>query len=420
MKRNIPSSRASTVVSRLLIAFESTEYRWLWASSFFSSMTLVTGQLAQGWLVLRITDSPLWVGLVAGIQGLGLVSFGAFGGTLVDRLDARKVLALAYLINASLVLALGVLELSGNIALWHLLVAAVFQGGCNAVQLPALNTMIYRIAGPQRLLNAIAARMMAMNLSRLVGSLAAGGLIAKFGVGSCYLYAGSSTYVAVALLLLVKGTFRDPSNREPFWHSMGQGLKYVWSNKPIRMLLLLSLAMEAFGFSHFVMIPVMARDVLHVGPSGLGYLSAASGFGAMVSTIIIASLGDYKHKGALLVATAGAAGLSLVFFALSPWFLVSLVAVTMVGGSLMAYDVSIGTVFQLLNPDAVRGRVLGLYGLTFGFTPVGGFLAGAIAFAVSAPFALSIFGVLIVANILRISRPVIRLRPTRDSIDGVI
>ena len=178
--------------------------------------------------------------------------------------------------------------------------------------------------------------------------------------------------------------------------------------------------MEAFGFSHFVMIPVMARDVLHVGPSGLGYLSAASGFGAMVSTIIVASLGDYKHKGALLVATAGAAGLSLVFFAVSPWFLVSLVAVTMVGGSLMAYDVSIGTVFQLLAPDAVRGRVLGLYGLTFGFTPVGGFLAGAIAFPVSAPFALSIFGVLIVANILRISRPVIRVRPTRDSSDGVI
>ncbi len=381
---------------------------------------------------------------VAGIQGLGLVGFGAFGGTLVDRLDARKVLALAYLTNASLILALGVLELSGDIALWHLLVAAVFQGGCNAVQLPALNTMIYRIAGPQRLLNAIAARMMAMNLSRIVGSLAAGGLIAKFGVGSCYLYAGCSTYVAVALLMLVKGTFRAPSDREPFWHSMGEGLKYVWSNKPIRMLLLLSLAMEAFGFSHFVMIPVMARDVLHVGPSGLGYLSAASGFGAMVSTIIVASLGDYKHKGALLVATAGAAGLSLVFFAVSPWFLVSLVAtagaaglslvffavspwflvslvaVTMVGGSLMAYDVSIGTVFQLLAPDAVRGRVLGLYGLTFGFTPVGGFLAGAIAFAVSAPFALSIFGVLIVANILRISRPVIRVRPTRDSSDGVI
>ena len=371
-------------------------------------------------MVLSMTDSAFWVGLVAGIQGLGLVSFGAFGGTLVDRLDPRKVLALAFLINASLVSTLGVLEMSDKIALWHLLLAAVFQGGCQAIQLPGLNTMIYLIVGPQRLLNAIAARMMAMNISRIVGSLAAGGLIAQFGIGSCYLYAGGSTYLAAAMLLLVRSPARSPSGREPFLRSMGQGLQYVWSNRPIRMLLLLSLAMEAFGFSHFVMIPVMARDVLDVGASGLGYLSAASGVGAMMSTFVVASLGDFRHKGALLAVTAGASGLSLVFFALSPWFVVSLVAVTMVGGSLMAYDVTIGTVLQLMIPDAMRGRVLGLYGLTFGFTPVGGFLAGAVAFVASAPFALGVFGVLIVANILRISRPVIRLRPTQQAGDGAV
>ena len=372
--------------------------------------------LAQGWLVLQETDSPLWVGLVAGIQGLGLISFGAFGGTLVDRLDKRKVLALAHFSSGSLALAVGALELSDRITLWHLLIAAMLQGCFNAIQLPTLNAMIYQIAGPQRLLNAVAARMMAMNISRIVGSLIAGALIANFGVGSCYLYAGGSAYLGTVVLLMVRGSFRSPSDRESFWRSMAQGVKYAWGNGPVRMLLVLSVLMEALGFSHFVMMPVMARDVLDVGATGLGYLSAASGVGAMTSTLVVASLGDFRHKGALLAATAGATGLSLVFFALSPWFLVSLVAVTIVGGSLIAYDVIMGTMLQLLSsPDAVRGRVLGLYGLTFGFTPVGGLLAGAIATAVSAPFALAIFGALIVANILRISRPVIRMRPTQES-----
>ena len=418
MQQGIPSRRVSTGVSRLLLAFESVEFRRLWSSTFFFSMSLGMLQLAQGWLVLSKTDSPFWVGFVAGIQGLGLVCFGLFGGTLVERLELRKLLATVYFTSAGLALVLGVLIVLDRIALWHLLVAAGFQGGFQAVQLPALNSMVYQIVGPQRLLNAIAARMMAMNISRIVGSLIAGALIAKFGVGSCYLYVAGSTSLAALMLLTIRGTIRSPSAREPFWHSMRQGLSYAWGNRPVRTLLLLSLVMEGFGFSHFVMMPVMARDVLDVGASGLGYLSAASGFGAMASTLVVAGLGDFRHKGVLLAITVGAAGSSLVFFAFSPWFLVSLVAVTMVGGSLMAYDVTMGTTLQLLSSDGVRGRVLGLYGLTYGFMPLGGLVAGAIASAASAPIALGIYGALIVTNVLRISRPVTRLRPTQESGQG--
>ena len=420
MQAGIPSHRVSTGLARLFLAFESVEYRWFWSSSFFSSMSQGMSQLAQGWLVLEITDSPFWVGLVAGIQGLGLVSFGAFGGALIERLDVRKLLAFVYISSAGLALTLGVLFLLDLIALWHLLVAALLQGIVQAIQLPALNAMVYRIVGRQRLLNAIAARMMAMNLSRIVGSLIAGALIAKLGVGSCYLYVAGSTFLATLILLLVKGSFRSSSGREPFWRSMGQGLQYVWGNGPVRTLLLLSLAMEALGFSHFVMMPVMAKNVLEVGATGLGYLSAASGFGAMASTLVVASLGDFRHKGALLAVTAGSAGLSLVFFGFSPWFPVSLVAVMMVGGSLMAYDVTMSTMLQLLSSDTVRGRVLGLYGLTYGFTPVGGLIAGAIASAASAPVALGIFGGLIAACVLGISRRVTRMRPTQESRESVM
>ena len=176
--------------------------------------------------------------------------------------------------------------------------------------------------------------------------------------------------------------------------------------------------MEGLGFSHFVMMPVMARDVLEVGATGLGYLSAASGAGAMLSTIAVAGLGDFRNKSGLLVAMAACSGLILVLFAFSPWFVVSLIAVAAVGASLMAYDVTMGTMLQILATDALRGRVLGLYGLTFGFTPVGGFVAGTIATIASAPVALGLFGVSIVAYVARMARPILRLRPTQESVQA--
>jgi hypothetical protein len=271
--------------------------------------------------------------------------------------------------------------------------------------------MTYQLVGRQRLLNAMAARLLGMNVTRVIGSLIAGALISYYGVGSSYLFAGASALVGAGSLWFIKGSFHAISKREPFRQAITQGLRYAWGAVNIRGLLLLSLLMEAFGFSHFVMMPVMARDVLHVGAVGLGYLSAASGIGSILTTIAVASLGDFKSKGPLLIGTAIAAGMSLVLFAFSPWFAVSLVLVALAGGSLMAYDVTMGTMLQLLSDDEMRGRVMGLYGLTFGFTPLGGFLAGSVATALSASIALGAGGIIIIACVAVIARSIARISP---------
>jgi len=351
--------------------------------------------LAQGWLVLEITDSPFWVGVVAGIQGVGLVGFGAFGGTIVDRFDKRKVLAIVHLLVGGVALFTGVLILTDHIAIWHMLMIALLQGFLMATQLPSSNSLAYQIVGPQRLLNAMATRLMAMNISRIIGSLIAGALITKYGVGSSYLFAASGSLVGLGFLYFVKGGFQTSTHREPFLEATSQGLKYIWRTTNIRGLLLLSLLMEAFGFSHFVMMPVMARDVLDVGATGLGYLSAASGIGSTLSTLAVAGLGDFKAKKILLCSAAFFAGVSLVLFAFSPWFVVSLIVVALVGGALMAYDVTMGTMLQLESQSEMRGRVMGVYGLTFGFTPVGGFFLGTIAAILSAPIAVAGGGLII-------------------------
>ena len=288
---------------RALMAFEVTSYRWLWASFLFGSMSMSVRMLAQGWLVLELTDSPFWVGAIAGVQGLGLVGFGALGGTLVERYDKRVVLGIVYFCGFVVSGLTGFLAITGQVQLWHMAPIALAQGMLMGTQLPASNVLAYQIVGPERLLNAMAARLMALNISRVIGSLIAGWLIHSFGVGSSYVLAASGSALGLAFLLVIRGDFRAAPQREPFWQSTGHGLRYAWQNHAIRRLLFLSLLMEAFGFSHLVMMPVMARDVLEVGATGLGYLSAASGLGSMLSTFAVASLGDFRRKGTLLAFT---------------------------------------------------------------------------------------------------------------------
>ncbi len=297
-----------------------------------------------------------------------------------------------------------------------------------SIQIPGNNSLAYQLVGPERLLNAMATRLAAMNISRIIGSLIAGSLMAELGIGSAYLFAASGSLVGIMFLWRIPESLPSSDPRVPFWKGIRRGLEYIRSNQTIRRLLLLSLCMEAFGFSHFVMMPVMARDVLEVGPTGLGYLSAASGVGSALSTIAIASLGDFRRKGILLTITALAAGISLILFALSPWFILSLFLVALAGGTLMAYDVTMATMLQLLSDDSMRGRVLGIYGLTFGFTPVGGLLAGSIAAISSASLAISVGGVIIAIWVASLAKYTFRLESTRselaksnttDKLDGI-
>ena len=396
----------------LLSAFQVKDFRWYWVSVFFSSMSMGVRMLAQGWLILDLTDSPFWVGAAAGVGGAGLVMFGAVGGTIVDRFDKKMVLCVLYVFGATVIITIGLLVIYDRIALWHILLGAFFQGIVMAAQQPAVNSIAHQLVGSSRLLNAMAARLMAMNMSRIIGSVIAGYLIYRFGIGSSYIFAACCSIVGLGFLYFVRveSTILGVVANQSFWFSTKQGIRYIFTRKNIRELLLLSLIMEAFGFSHLIILPVVAKDVLFVDAMGLGILSAASGVGATVSTLLVAFLGDFKYKSLLLVITAIFAGVGLVLFAFSSWFILSTILVAWVGGSLMAYDVTMGTMIQLSSKEEMRGRVLGVYGLTFGFTPVGGFFMGWISSLFSAPIAIATGGVIIMAYMVRVTRYLVKLQ----------
>lgn len=400
---------------RFLQAFQAPGFRSLWLAGMFASVGWNVESLAQGWLVLQLTDSPLWVGAVAGARGLTQFLWSVPGGAIADRFDRRRLLLAVYAGTFVTSVPILVLIFTHAIAAWHMLLFSAVGGIIAATNAPASNTLTYDIVGANRLLNASAFRFLGMSLVRVASALAGGFIIAWKGVGGNYLMATSAYVVAFACLLALKPPAQQSRRDEPLAQAMRAGLRYALRTQAVRRLLLLSLVTEFFGFAHLWMMPVMARDVLGVGPRGLGFLSAMAGVGQLLAMSALASLGDFARKGLLLTLSAFGFGLFILLFGLSPWFPLSLALVAVVGGMGSVYDSTMMTVMQLAVPTDMRGRVMGLYVSTWGLNQVGGVSLGAIGTLLSVPVALAISGGVCAAYALRLLPLTRRLDPPQQA-----
>ncbi len=383
----------------LFSALNNTNYRWYWFATFFSSMSSGINLITQGWLVLEMTGDPLWVGLLAGITGVAQISFGTFGGVIVDRWNKRITIMILQFYTGLLGLMLTILLIYNNLELWHLAVAAMFNGILQSIRIPTGNSIVFSIVGSKSILNALASQLIGFNSSRMIGSILAGTVISLFGVEYAYLLVMISSWIGVFLFLFMGGDYESIVTHSSFWKSLREGIEYSWNDKSILLLLSISTLVELFGFSFFIMLPIVAKEILGLSAQGLGYLSAANALGSTISTILVASLGDFKYKPHLLLCSALCVGASLVVFAFSDFIILSFILSFIIGAFLMSYDASMGSLLQLLCTNEIRGRVLGLYGLTFGFTPFGGFLLGTISSLFSPAIALGISGVSIIISI---------------------
>jgi len=317
---------------RSSFAFDAPAYRWLWLYSLMSAMAITVDLLSQGWVVLQLTNSAFWVGLAAGLRRVSQGVFSVLAGPVVDRLDRRRLVVAGQLAAALGALTLAVLLLTQAARLWHILCYLALIGLVNAVTKPSASSLMYDVVGPERLLNASALQFMASSLVRILGAVAGGVVIDRLGVGKNYALVCAAYCGGAAALLFLRHPAAAPRATQPFVRAVMAGLRYALRVREIRTLLMLSLVVEAFGFGYQAMMPVMARDVLKVGGTGLGYLTAMAGAGQLVATLVVASRGDLRNKGALLAATAAGYGLFIVAFALSPWFAFSLVVVMGWGG----------------------------------------------------------------------------------------
>ncbi len=367
---------------------------------------MAMGVLTQSWLILELTDtgsggSPFWVGAGAGIMGATTLLIAPIGGWLADRFDRRSILILLDFLTLVASIVLFALIAYDLVRMWHVGVLAVSRGIAMAWGMPARNALTFDIVGRDVLLNATAANFTTQGLSRIIGPALLGIIIGSFGIEWCYLFMAITSFLSILCLLNIGVRNQDNIVNNNILSEIREALNIAMKPGLVRSLLLMSPIIEIFGFSYQVMLPVMAREVLQVGPEGLGLLGSSAGLGSLAGAILVASFGNYQKKGMLLILAAGGFGLFLALFALSNILYVSALFICLAGAMATIYDVNMSTLLQSLSPDRTRGRIMGLLVLTYGISPLGGFQAGIIASMASAPFAIFVGGAMLVLNSLR-------------------
>ena len=350
--------------------------------------------VAQGWLVLQLTNSAYYVGLVSALGSLPVLLVSLPAGVFADRSNKRRVVVATQALALVQALVVAALIWMHRVELWHVAAAAVFLGLVNAVDIPTRQSLIFDLVGKDDLMNAIALNSSAFNAARIVGPAIGGILIGGVGIAACFFLNGVS-YVAVIAGLLA---MRLPAWSPPPLAGDGltrfrEGARFILGDRATRALVLNTALLSIFGFPYLVLMPVFARDVLHVGAAGLGFLMASVGIGAVVAALGVATFGSRLPKGRLLVWGGPAFGLAIAAFALTPWVPLAVAILVVSGGAMIANNAVTNTLLQTIVPDGLRGRVMGAYTFVFvGMAPLGAYQAGWLAGRVGVQVAVAAGG----------------------------
>ena len=384
-------------------ALRYPQYRRFW----FSNLAAVSGQqmmiLTQGWLIYDLTGSPLYLGYAGLATAIPAIVLNLFGGVLADRLDQRRIIALGDCVTASLIFTIATLTLFDLVQPWHVLVNAFVWGAMQAFISPARQAIFPQLIDRKDLMNAVSLNSMVYQLTRVAAPATAGLLVAAMDASVAFYVAacGFLTMALVVLTLRVEPRIRErPSS---VLSDLGQGVSFIRDNFIFTFLIGMTFFNSLFGSAAIQLMPVFARDVLDVGASGLGLLLSAGAVGAITGVLIIGSLGSFERKGLIVVGGATIYGVALLLFASSTVFLLSLLAIAFVGMFHQIYMVAVQTTLQMRVPDELRGRVMGVYGMTYNLGPLGALQAGAMASAFSAPIAVAFGGVAIMSFALGVA-----------------
>ncbi len=363
---------------------------------------------SQGWLVLRLTDSPALLGLVGAAAGAPTLLLAVFAGVLADRLDRRRLLAVGYWISGVLALVLAFLTTTGAIAYWHVLVLALLGGVIITIQMPAGQAVISSMVDRRLLGSAIALNSAQYNVGRIAGPSIAGLAIAAGGLAVGFWANGLMLIVVGWIISRLPITSSRSATRiqAAVWGDLQDGVRHVARDPLLRGLILLAAVPALLVLPYLTFLPVYARDILAIGAPGLGLLTGSIGVGALLGAILVATrrpggAGGYVLLGGLLLI-----GLSLAVFAVSRTVLVSVLALAVLGASQVAYYSTTNTMLQLRVPARLRGRVHSLYVLTsIGLLPIANLGMGAVAERTGVPAVLEVGAVLTVAIALAAAIP---------------
>jgi MFS family permease len=358
-------------------ALSYPNYRRFWTASLVRVFGMQFHIFAVGWLVVDVLEqSPVWLGAVGFAQAIPTILLSVPAGALADRVEHRRLLLISQIALMLNYLMLALLIMSGNATIWLVIGWAALTGCLSAIGNPAQNAILPRLIEMRAITSAVALMSAVWNGTRIIAPGLAGVMIALVGVGEAFLAAAVAFGVSVILIALLK-VAPMPERRAGADNSLLGGLRYVAGNRIFLTVVGLSFFSSMFGMSYQYLMPVFARDILAIGSTGYGVLGAFGGTGALLGTLAVVKIGDTQYRGQWMLGAAALFGLLVAAFASSTSYPLSM-AMTFSAGFVASIYLNLGmTTLQVLVPDELRGRVMGVWSMTWFLTPVGAFVVGA-------------------------------------------
>jgi MFS family permease len=369
-------TRAKPIGSVTFAALAVPNYRRYIAGQSVSLIGTWMQMAAQSWLVLSLTGSATTLGVIVALQTLPVLLLGPYGGVVADRIDKRRLMVLLQIAMGVQALILGLLTITHSVRLWEIGALAALLGLNNAFENPARQSFMLELVGSESLRNAVTLNSVLVNVARVIGPAVAGVLIATVGEGPCFLLNAASFVAVVASLVTLDRAAIDPSppsGREP--GQLREGLHYVRRTPELGVPLAMMALAGALAYEFQVTLPVMAREGLHVGATGFGFMTSAMGVGAVIGGLFVANKG--KTGLPTLVLAASAFGVVLLLASVAPSLPTELVALALAGGASISFMATANSTLQLSAAPSMRGRVMALWFVAFqGSTPIGGPIVG--------------------------------------------
>jgi MFS family permease len=384
-----------------LRALRSRNYRLFFTGQTVSLIGTWMTQIATSWLVYRLTGSALLLGVVGFASRIPTFFLGPFAGVWVDRWNRHRTLVVTQVLSMAQSFALAALALARIITIREVIWLGLAQGLINAFDMPARQAFVIQMVEDRAdLANAIALNSSMVNAARLLGPSIAGVIIAAVGEGYCFLIDGFSYLAVIASLLAMRiSAAQQTGAQKAILHELKEGWSYVTHFVPIRSILMLLALVSLVGMQYTVLMPIFAAQVLHGGPHTLGFLMGASGVGAVIGAMLLASRKSVLGLGRILPMAAAGFGVGLIALGLSRFQWLSLMLMLVVGCAMMTQMAASNTILQTIVEDDERGRVMSFYSMAFlGMAPFGSLLAGALANRVGAPRTVVISGTICVAG----------------------
>ncbi|MSQ36489.1 MAG: MFS transporter [Dehalococcoidia bacterium] len=399
---------------RTFTALSERDYAVYFGGNLAFFLAMQMDQLMRGYYALELTGAASALGLVAVSSAVPMLLVSAFGGVVADRYSKRKVLLLTQALVTIVNAVFAAMIIAGVVEFWHLLVGAVLQGVMMSIVMPVRQAMVTQLVPRHKLMNAVSLQMSGMNLTRVIGPVIAGLIIAPFGLGVTWWVAVALYAVAtVSIVLLPAHGMTALRARGSVLAELGGGFAYIWRTPLMRLLLLTAMLMPLFAFPVQLVLPVFAKDVFDDGATGLAVLMAGAGVGGLIGSLLTASLDAVQHKGRVMLVGGIAQGVLFIAFALTPFFVpaVALLALANIGG--MLFMTTNNATIQARVPEEYRGRVMSVLMMSFGIMPLGVVPMTLLADGIGAPYAVALTSAIMLATIALVFAASTQLRTLR-------